>query len=117
LGGEVVAQGKQQGHTFLAGFGQPPADFFRGLRGEAGTAGTGGVADVQDDIGDGVVVEDPKILRQFQPPGTYRAPAFERQESVIVQVRLEHAAVVDRAAGHYRLRDAQIVNKPVVGFG
>ena len=83
----------------------------RGLLLEQLAAVAGRVAQVQDDVGDRVVVELAELGRQLEPPGADRARALERQVALVAQVGLEQAAVVLAAAGDDRLDRAEAVGE------
>src|SRR5262245_32779743 len=64
---------------------------------------TGRIADMEDDIGDRVVVELTEGFRQFQPPFTVRAGAFEGQIAQILEVGVEETGVLLCTGGDNRL--------------
>src|SRR5690625_708497 len=72
------------------------------------------VPDLDDDIGDGVVIELPQFIGKLQPPRTDHAGTFERQKTLVVQVGFKHAAIILRTARNNGLDRAVVVDETVI---
>jgi hypothetical protein len=116
FGREVILETKQQRLRRLLRVHERLRQFGGRLRAERIAGFARGVADVQDDVRDGRVVERPQVRRQSQGPGADCARPLEGQEALVVQARLEQAAVVRGAAGDDDVGRAEIIDEADVAL-
>ncbi len=113
---EIISQIEHQRLRRLSSGGEHGRELLCRLRSERVSRLSCGVTDVQNNIGNGHIVEHSQGC-QREGPGADSARAFERQKTLVFEIGFEHAAVVAGAAGYDHIRRAEIVDEAIVLTG